>query len=149
VRLFPRGLALGKRAREVVSYNMSQIRSKNTHLEKRLEEILKKVPLHYEKHYEIVGKPDFAFPDRKIAVFADSHFWHGFRWNEAKKEIKTNSDFWIKKIERNMDRDQEVNKALQRLGWKVVRFWEHEIIDNPEECLNRLIDTIKSRKEDK
>ena len=60
---------MGRRPREVVSYNMSQIRSKNTKLEGKLEEILKKTELHYEKYYDIVGKPDFAFPELQIAFF--------------------------------------------------------------------------------
>jgi DNA mismatch endonuclease (patch repair protein) len=126
---------------------MSQIRSKNTQLEKKLEEILEKTHLSYRKHYEISGKPDFAFPDMKIAIFADSHFWHGHRWNETKGEIKTNRDFWIKKIERNIKRDQEVNEILQKLGWQVIRFWENEITNDPEGCLNEIMDAIKNRQE--
>ena len=138
---------MGKRPADVVSYNMSQIRSKNTQLEKRLEEILKRTRLHYEKHYAVPGKPDFVFPDMKIAVFADSHFWHGYRWAETKGEIKTNRGFWVEKIERNMKRDQEVNEILQKLGWWVIRFWEHEITNDPEGCLNKMMDAVKNRQE--
>jgi DNA mismatch endonuclease (patch repair protein) len=129
------GRNMGRRPAEIVSYNMSKIRSKNTQLEQRFEDILRKADLNYKKHYNIIGKPDFVLPDYKIALFADSHFWHGYNWNAAKKTIKTNPNFWIKKIERNMQRDLEVNEALKKLGWQVVRFWEHEIINNPEECL--------------
>lgn len=131
-------LIMGKRAEAVVSYNMSQIRSKNTRLEKKLEEILQKTGLHYEKQYAVFGKPDFVFPEQKIAIFADSHFWHGHNWEELKKTLKTNQDFWIKKIERNMERDVEVNNKLRSLGWKVIRFWEHEIFQNPIECYNKI-----------
>lgn len=138
---------MGKRPREVVSYNMSRIHSKNTQLERKLEEIVKKTELDYEKHYNIMGKPDFAFPEQKIVLFADSHFWHGYRWSEAKKDIKTNRGFWVKKIERNMERDREVNDALRKLGWKVIRFWEHEIINNPEECLRKIMSAVKNRQE--
>lgn len=135
---------MGKRSKEVVSYNMSRIRSKNTQLERKLEEIVKKTGLDYERQYNTVGKPDFVFPSLKIALFADSRFWHGYDWDEAKKEIKTNREFWIKKIERNMERDREVNAALGKLGWKVIRFWEHEIINNPEGCFLKMMDTIKN-----
>ena len=134
-----------RRPRKIVSYNMSRIRSKNTQLEQKLEEVLGNTGLDYEKHYGIVGKPDFAFPKLKIALFADSHFWHGYEWNEAKRTIKTNRDFWVKKIERNMQRDQEVNDALRKLGWNVIRFWEHEITNNPEECLRKTMNAIESR----
>lgn len=138
---------MGKRPREVVSYNMSRIRSKNTQLERKLEEILKKTGLHYQKYYNIVGKPDFALPEFKIALFADSHFWHGYRWNETKKTIKTNKDFWINKIERNIERDREVNDALKKLGWKVIRFWEHQIVNNAEGCFTKIVGAIKNRQD--
>jgi DNA mismatch endonuclease (patch repair protein) len=126
---------------------MSRIRSKNTRLEQRLEGILEKATLSYEKYYNIAGKPDFALTDFKIALFADSNFWHGYDWDKAKAEIKTNRDFWIKKIERNMERDREVNEALRKLGWEVIRFWEHEIINDPEICLSRIMNAVRNRKE--
>jgi len=136
---------MGRRPRAVVSYNMSRIRAKNTQLERKLEEIVKKTGLDYERYYDIVGKPDFAFPKLKMVLFADSHFWHGYNWDEAKKNIKTNRDFWIKKIERNIERDQEVNDSLRKLGWKVIRFWEHEITDNPEGCFKKIMSIIEDR----
>lgn len=136
---------MGRRP-EVVSYNMSQIKSKNTRLEKSLEEILRKTELKFEKHYPVMGKPDFAFPELKIAVFADSKFWHGYNWSKTKGEIKTNRDFWIPKIERNIARDREVNEGLKSMGWKVVRFWEHEISDKPDKCLVEVFRSIQKRK---
>jgi len=140
---------MGKqRPKEVVSYNMSMIRSRNTRLELKVEEILKKAGLKYEKHYSIIGKPDFAFPELKIALFADSNFWHGYDWNKAKENIKTNREFWLKKIERNIDRDREVNHALTQLGWEVIRLWEHEIIKDPEECLKTIANAIQNRRKD-
>ena len=140
---------MGKRSKEVVSYNMSRIRSKDTQLERKLEEIVKKIGLDYEKHYKLVGKPDFVFPKLKIALFADSHFWHGYNWNDLKKTIKTNRDFWIKKIERNIERDREVNETLQSLGWNVIRFWEHEIFRHPEDCLKKILGALANRREGK
>ena len=128
-----------KRSAEAISYNMSMVRSKGTHLEDKLEEILIKAGLNYEKQYKIIGKPDFVLIDCKIALFADSHFWHGYHWNKAIDQIKSNRDFWIRKIEKNMQRDKEVNKELKCLGWQVVRCWEHEIKGNPEKC-NRKIE---------
>lgn len=137
---------MGKRPKEVVSYNMSKIRSKNTGLEKKLEEILKMTGAHYEKQYNLVGKPDFVFPEYKIAIFADSHFWHGYNWEELKKTLKTNKEFWIKKIERNMERDKEVNDKLESIGWKVVRLWEHEITKNPIDCYQKISNNLDKRR---
>jgi DNA mismatch endonuclease Vsr len=136
-----------RRPREVVSYNMSRIRSTNTQLEQKLGEVLERAGLRYEKYYGIVGKPDFALPEFKIALFADSNFWHGYNWSKAKGEIKTHKDFWTRKIERNMERDREVNKTLRKLGWKVIRFWEHEITNDPKKCLREIMSAVKNRKE--
>ena len=122
-----------KRPREEVSRYMSRIRSKNTKLEEKLEDIIKTIDMEYVKYYDIIGKPDFAIPDLKIAIFADSDFWHGYKWETKKKEIQTNKEFWFKKIERNIERDGEVTLELERQGWRVIRLWGHEIYKNPEE----------------
>jgi DNA mismatch endonuclease (patch repair protein) len=134
------------RSPQTVSYNMSRIKSKNTQIEKSLEEIIKRTELKYQCHYPVIGKPDFAFPEIKIAIFADSHFWHGYRWEEAKLEIHKNTEFWFRKIERNMGRDKEVNAALEKEGWLVIRFWEHEIVGDPDKVLNKICEIVKNRK---
>jgi DNA mismatch endonuclease Vsr len=123
-----------KRPKEVVSYNMSRIRSQGTKLEEALERILETIPVKFVKHPKMFGKPDFAYPELKIAVFADSDFWHGYDWWEKKKEIKTNKEFWIKKIERNMERDEEVTRKFQEQGWVVIRLWGHEINQQSDKC---------------
>lgn len=134
-----------RRPKDIVSYNMSRIRSTNTQLERQLEEILRKTGLNPVRYYNVIGKPDFALPELKIAFFADSDFWHGFNWQKANEDIKTNRAFWIKKIERNIERDHEVSVSLRKLGWQVVRFWEHEIVHDPEGCLKKITAAIKSR----
>ena len=84
--------------------------------------------IRYRKNVNrIFGKPDIAFVRKKVAVFVDSEFWHGFNWEVKKNEVKSNRDFWITKIERNMERDAEVNQYLQNEGWLVLRFWGNEI----------------------
>ena len=133
----------GRRPKEIVSYNMSKIRSKGTKLEARLEEILKSVDVKFDKHLDITGKPDFAISELKIAIFADSDFWHGYNWDEKKNEIKTNREFWYKKIERNIKRDKEVFQELQKQGWRVIRYWGHEIINTPDECQRRILDVLE------
>ncbi|MCF6184616.1 MAG: very short patch repair endonuclease [Bacteroidales bacterium] len=74
----------------------------------------------------------------KIAVFCDSEFWHGKDWETKKYEIKTNRDFWYKKIERNIERDEEVNLKLKKEGWVVLRFWGKEILKNTENCVKKI-----------
>ena len=80
---------------------MSRIRSQGTKLEGKLEEILKSIKFNYTKHPNMFGKPNFVYIDAMVAIFADSDFWHGFDWETKRKEIKTNKELWIKKIERN------------------------------------------------
>lgn len=81
---------------------------------------------------KMVGKPDFVFPKRKIAVFTDGCFWHGHKCQ--KHMPATNSEFWVKKINRNIIRDKEVSGALEAAGWKVIRIWECEL-RNKNICL--------------
>ena len=79
--------------------------------------------LRYRKNAKTVyGKPDIAFIGKKIAVFCDSEFFHGYDWENKNKEIKSNRDFWIPKIEKNMQRDREVTEKLTSEGWTVLRF---------------------------
>jgi DNA mismatch endonuclease Vsr len=113
---------------------MSRIRSEGTKLEASLEKILETIPGRFANHPKILGKPDFAYPKLKIAIFADSEFWHGYGWQERKEEIKTNKEFWIKKIERNMERDKEVTRKLENQGWRVIRLWGHDINWQPNKC---------------
>lgn len=121
---------------EQISYNMSQVRNKNTTIELRLETELNKRGLttYVKNRKDIPGKPDFAFEARKIAVFCDGDFWHGYNWNEAKETIHSNREFWIPKIEKNLARDAKVNETLEDQGWRVFRFWGHEIKKNPGLC---------------
>ena len=134
-----------KRSKETVSYVMSRIRSQGTKLEETLEDILKSIPVEYDKHPKIFGKPDFAYSGIKMAVFADSDFWHGFDWDKKRLEIKTNKDFWRTKIERNMARDTEVTAKLEQEGWLVVRLWGHDILRKPAECRSNIEKALKAR----
>ncbi len=124
---------------------MSRVRSKGTKIENKLEEILKDIPYSYVKHPKIFGTPDFAYEKIKIAIFADSEFWHGFDWKHKKLEIKTNKEFWIPKIERNIARDKEVTIKLEQEGWIVVRLWGRDIIKNPDESRVIIKEALKKR----
>jgi DNA mismatch endonuclease (patch repair protein) len=73
----------------------------------------------------ILGQPDFTFPDRNLAIFVDGCFWHGCP--ECRKTPSSNTSYWAKKIQRNLDRDKEITAQLRRRGWSVMRIWEHEL----------------------
>ena len=93
----------------------------------------------------IFGKPDIAFIGKKIAVFCDSEFWHGYDWDHKSQEIKSRREFWIPKIERNMQRDIEVTQALEKEGWLVLRFWGKEIKANCQACADKIEKAFRER----
>ena len=103
--------------------NMQAIKSKDTTIELALRKALWHEGIHYRKNYKILpGKPDIVLTKYKIAVFCDSDYWHGYDWENRQNRIKSNRDYWVPKIERNMERDQEVNRQLEESGWTVLRF---------------------------
>jgi DNA mismatch endonuclease (patch repair protein) len=123
--------------------NMSQIRSKNTSIEVLLRKALWREGIRYRKNYDkLPGKPDIAITKHRIAVFCDGELWHGKDWEDKKKRIKTNSDYWIRKIERNMARDAENERMLEGMGWAVIRFWGNDIKKNLADCVNEIKETI-------
>ena len=104
--------------------NMRAIRSKDTTIELALRKALWQRGIRYRKNYKgLLGKPDIVITKYRIAVFCDSDFWHGYDWENRKARIKSNQDYWIPKIERNMKRDREVTATLVEQGWIVLRFW--------------------------
>jgi DNA mismatch endonuclease (patch repair protein) len=124
-----------KKTKEQISYNMRQIKNKDSEIELLLRCELWRRNIRYRKNAtNIVGKPDVVFIRKKIAVFIDSEFWHGFDWENKKNDFKSNKEFWISKIERNIERDKEVNALLQAAGWTVIRFWGNEIKKNVAYC---------------
>lgn len=134
-----------KKSKEQIHKNMSRVRNSDTALEKLLcEELVRQGLTTFTRNNKtIFGKPDIAFLARKIAIFCDGDFWHGYNWEQAQNEIKSNRDFWIPKIERNMQRDIEVTARLQEQGWTVLRFWGHEIQKEPEYCVSVVLDELR------
>ena len=117
--------------------NMQAVKNKDSKIEVLLRKALWKKGYRYRKNYNrLEGKPDIVLSKYKIAIFCDSEFWHGYDWNNKKKEIKSNKDFWIKKIESNIKRDTEVNEVLKAQGWQVIRFWGKEITKDTDKCVN-------------
>jgi len=127
---------------------MKRIKSKDTLIELSLRKLLWAHGYRYRKNYnKIYGKPDICFPSYKIAIFCDSSFWHGREFEQIKcKRLKQNRSYWIEKVEKNIKRDLSVNNYLVDNGWIVLRFWDIEIMDKEEYCLNQIIDSIKLRK---
>ena len=102
--------------------------------------------IRYRKNVtSIIGKPDIVFKGKKVAVFCDSEFWHGYNWEIKKNELKTNKEFWYKKITRNMERDIEVNNSLENEGWIVLRFWGKDILKHCELCADKIEAVLKDR----
>lgn len=127
--------------------NMQAIKSRDTSIELALRRALWHEGIHYRKNYKkLPGKPDIAITKYKIAVFCDSEFWHGYDWENRKSKIKSNHDYWLPKIERNMQRDQEVTALLEKAGWKVLRFWGFQIRKELDECVRIVKDTIYQEK---
>lgn len=125
---------------------MSHIRAKDSKIEVKLRKELWSRGMRYRKNVaKVMGKPDLAFIGKKVAVFCDSEFWHGYDWENRKAQIKTNKDFWIAKIERNMERDREVTDRLRNEGWIVLRFWGKEIMDETSRCADEIEQAVKGR----
>jgi DNA mismatch endonuclease (patch repair protein) len=122
---------------------MSHIRSKDTSVEVSLRKALWHEGIRYRKNLKILpGKPDIVITKYKIAVFCDGELWHGKDWEIRKETIKTNRDYWIPKIERNIKRDSDNKKQLENMGWIVIRFWGKEIKKNLNDCINEIKETI-------
>ena len=116
------------------SWVMSRIRSKDTKIEKKTASMLRKNKIRYRKHPKLFGSPDFVV-EKKVLVFCDGDFWHGYLYSKKKKLPKK---FWRDKIERNMERDRKVTRKLRADGWSVVRLWEHDIEMSPEKCVGKI-----------
>lgn len=126
------------------SENMRRIKSKDTSIEIILRKELWKHGLRYRKNVkDIFGKPDIIFKNKKLAIFADSEFWHGKQLLEDKYIPKTNTEFWVKKITRNIERDKEVNNKLKEEGWTILCFWETDIRKKVSECADKIEETLK------
>lgn len=123
---------------------MSKIRGKNTKPELAFRKALWAAGYRYRIDYKkLIGKPDIVLNKYKTVIFIDGEFWHGHNWEERKDKIKTNREFWIPKIERNIQRDKEVNAALENLGFTIFRFWETDVKKNLDACLQKVLISLE------
>ncbi len=116
------------------SKNMAAIRCRDTKPELLLRKALFRSGLRYRINSKLPGKPDIVFPGKKLAVFVDGCFWHCCP--KCFKQPVCNSEFWKQKISTNKGRDNEVNQILTTQGWRVIRFWEHEIYQSLDEIVH-------------
>lgn len=123
---------------------MSRIRAKNTGIEKTVFVFLRKHRIYFQQHYDrIPGKPDIALPSKKIAVFINGDFWHGYKFAAWKNRLP--QDYWVKKIETNIKRDQKNYRFLKRNGWKILKVWGHDVAKRPEKTCNKILDFLCSK----
>nr|WP_299343421.1 very short patch repair endonuclease [Allomuricauda sp.] len=126
---------------------MGKIRGKNTKPELVFRKALWEAGYRYRIDYKkLMGKPDIVLKKYKTVIFIDGEFWHGHNWEERKHKIKTNREFWIPKIERNIQRDAEVNAELKRMGYTVFRFWESEVKKELHLCLTQVLTHLEKVK---
>lgn len=118
---------------------MKKIKSTETKPEIMLRKALWARGYRYRKNINhLPGKPDIVLTKYKIAIFVDGEFWHGYNWPEKKKRIKANETYWIKKIERNIERDKQNTAELAKAGYLVIRFWEHQILKGIDNCIKEI-----------
>ena len=119
-------------------------KNKDSKIELLLRKELWKRGIRYQKNRnDIFGTPDIVFKGKKVAVFCDSEFWHGYNWEDQKKDFKSHREFWIPKIERNMQRDIEVTQKLESDGWTVLRFWGKDIKKNVALCADQIEKAVR------
>lgn len=126
--------------------NMKHIRSKDTKIEIILRKALWHEGIRYRKNYDkLPGKPDIAITKHKIAVFCDGEFFHGKDWNQLQVKLKNsnNSEYWLKKIQRNINRDYEVEQEIRAQGWIVLRFWGKDIKQDVNMCVKSIKEAIQ------
>jgi len=116
---------------------MSNIRSKNTQVERLIFAELRKRKIYFQKHYnKVAGKPDIALPRKKKAIFIDGDFWHGYKFSKSSSRLP--KKYWVEKIENNISRDNTNRLGLQRNGWGVLRIWEHEVKKDLEKTMKKI-----------
>jgi DNA mismatch endonuclease Vsr len=137
-----------KPASNASSHAMRGNRSSGTKPELLVERQLRTLGLHGIRNVpELPGRPDFLFPRARVAVFCDGDFWHGRKWSELRRNLshRVNARYWLNKISYNIERDAQQGRALRKLGWRVLRFWESDIIKSPHAVAGRICSVVRQR----
>lgn len=125
---------------------MSRIKGKDTKPEIILRKYLWSKGLRYKKNCKgLPGKPDIAITKYKLAVFCDSEFFHGKDWDKQRSKVEkgANSEYWVKKIERNIQRDKKKDIELKDLGWDVIHLWSKDIERDIDGCYEKIMSAIR------
>jgi DNA mismatch endonuclease (patch repair protein) len=123
------------------SYCMSRVKGKDTGLERQVRAALRLEGLRFRIYAKALpGKPDVVFPLSKVAVFIDGDFWHGYRFPQWKRKV---SSFWQVKIDKSRRRDRKNFAKLRRMGWRVVRIWQHELEKDLASCIRRITSAVR------
>lgn len=131
--------------KEQRSKTMSRIHRQDTSIEVKLRKALWNRGYRYRKNYKgLPGSPDIVLTKYHICIFCDSEFFHGKDWLVLRPKLErgNNPGYWVRKISRNMERDDEVDKKLLFMGWTVIHFWGKDILKNTEACIRVIEETI-------
>ena len=131
--------------KEQRSKTMSRIHRQDTSIEVKLRKALWNRGYRYRKNYKgLPGSPDIVLTKYHICIFCDSEFFHGKDWLVLRPKLErgNNPGYWVRKISRNMERDDEVDKKLLFMGWTVIHFWGKDILKNTDECIKVIEETI-------
>ena len=126
-----------------ISKRMSRVKLKRNGSEILLAKALWHKGYRYRLNYKkLPGSPDIAITKYHIAIFIDGEFWHGKDFEEKKKHLKSNKEFWIEKIEENIKRDEKNDILLRQMGWIPLHFWESEVKSNLNYCVSSIYEII-------
>jgi DNA mismatch endonuclease, patch repair protein len=118
---------------------MSKVKSKDSKIETEFRKKIWRAGFRYSKNTsKYFGKPDLALVKYKTVIFIDSCFWHGCKKHGSMPQ--TRISFWKTKIERNKQRDKEVNRHYKKIGWKAIRIWEHSL----KKDFSKVVDKIEN-----
>lgn len=129
-----------------ISKRMSHVRLKRGEAEVSLAKALWRNGVRYRYNYKkLPGSPDIAITRYKTAIFIDGEFWHGHDWENRKRRLQRNKEYWIEKIEENMARDARNDALLEDMGWKALHFWEKEVKKDLDACVASVLSILKKQ----
>ena len=129
-----------------ISKRMSHVKTKKNSAEVMIAKSLWHRGYRYRLNYKALpGSPDVALTKYRIAIFIDGEFWHGKNFEQRKNKLKNNKDYWIEKIQENIDRDLRNDKLLRQMDWYPIHFWSNDVIKYCNQCIDEIIYTIEDR----
>ncbi|MBI4580256.1 MAG: very short patch repair endonuclease [Planctomycetes bacterium] len=136
------------RAKQTTSRIMAAVRNRDSTAELAIRSRLWANGLRYRLRTKLPGKPDIVFPTQRIAIFVDGDFWHGHAWQtrglpSLEAQFPSRTDWWMAKISRNMERDREVNEQLRAGGWTVLRYWESDVLGDPNSIARSIAERVR------